>query len=256
MRALLDQIREYEQAAAAIEPDAGQRAELLEKVRTYTEAFLERIKTRPAFVHHADRGKGIYDSPIGEQGMDIEPLLRLYQSQVEEQGLSPASGRFLAYIPPCSMYYSALGDYIAAITNEYVGDYSNCPGAVLMENQLLDWMAGLVGYPDTAKGTLASGGSLAILTCIVTAREARELKAREYGKAVVYGTDILHHAMTKGLHIAGMGECVRRTVAMDESFRMCPKSLEKAIQADKEQGLRPWLVAASAGTTAASSGAL
>ncbi len=249
MSALIAQIRAYEQQAAIIEPDAEQRAVLLDKVTTYTEAFLERIKDRPAYVNTDERGRGIFASPIAEQGMAMDAVLALYQSQVEEQGLSPVSGRFLAYIPPCSMYYAALGDYIAAITNEYVGDYANCPGAVHLENQLLDWMAGLAGYPDNAKGTLASGGSLATLTCIVTAREAFRLKARDYEKAVVYMTGITHHAVIKGLHIAGMGECVQVNVPMDSAFRMCPDALAEMIDADRRRGLMPWMVVASAGTT-------
>lgn len=249
MSSIVEQIREYEQQAAIIEPDAAQRAVLLDKVNTYTESFLDRLKDRPAYINSEERGKGILASPIAEQGMDIDAILHLYQKQVEEQGLSPVSGKFFGYIPPCSMYYSALGDYMAAIANEYVGDYSNCPGAVHMENQLLDWMAGLVGYPDTALGTLASGGSVAILTCIVTAREAFKLKARDYENAVVYLTEITHHAMSKGLHIAGMRECVQRNVPMDEKFRMRPDALAEMIKADREQGLTPWMVVGSSGTT-------
>ena len=35
------------------------------------------------------------------------------------------------------------------------------------KDHILDWMAGVVGFPATADGNLASGGSIASLTAIV-----------------------------------------------------------------------------------------
>ena len=233
-----------------MEPDAARRRELLSAVNDYTENFLETLPDRPAYINNDEMGRGIYQSPISEQGMAVEEALRIYKENVDDQGLSPVSGKFFGYIPPCSMYYSALGDYMAAIMDEFTGDFSSCPGAVRMEYQLIKWMADLVGYsPDAAKGVLASGGSIATLTCIVTAREAHGLKAKDYEKAVVYYTRFTHHCIDKALHIAGMTDCVKREVATDAQFRLDPVALAEAIGNDRASGLDPWLVTGSAGTT-------
>ncbi|HEX2206491.1 MAG TPA: aminotransferase class V-fold PLP-dependent enzyme, partial [Longimicrobium sp.] len=109
--------------------------------------------------------------------------------------------------------------------------------------------ADLVGYPASAGGTIASGGSLATLTAITTAREAHGLRGADYSSAVVYLTTQAHHAVDKSLRIAGMGEAPIRYVEMDEGFRMRPGALAEAIAADRAAGLRPWLVAAAAGAT-------
>ena len=250
MEELIRQINEFAEQAGIIEPDADRRQELLGTVNDYTERFLETLPARPAFNFTEDMGAGLCDSPITEEGMDIGEILRIYKQNVDDQALCAVSGKFFGYISPCSMYYSALGDYMAAVMDEYAGEFASSPGAVRMEYQLLDWMAELVGYqPGAAKGVLASGGSIATLTCVVTAREAHGLTAGDYPRAVVYSTRFTHHCVAKSLHIAGLGGCVMREVATDAGFRMDPDALEEMIRSDRAAGLEPWLVVSSAGTT-------
>ena len=250
MQQLIRQINDFAEQAEIIEPDAARRRELLTAVNDYTERFLETLPDRPAFNFTEDMGAGLYDSPITEEGINIGEILRIYKENVDDQALCAVSGKFFGYISPCSMYYSALGDYMAAVMDEYAGEFASSPGAVRMEYQLLGWMADLVGYsPDAAKGVLASGGSIATLTCIVTAREAHELKAEDYSRSVVYSTRFTHHCVAKSLHIAGLGGCVMREVGTDADFAMDPDALAEMIRADRAAGLDPWLVVSSAGTT-------
>jgi glutamate/tyrosine decarboxylase-like PLP-dependent enzyme len=65
----------------------------------------------------------------------------------------------------------------------------------------------------------------------------------------VYLTEKAHHCIGKALHVAGLGEARRRIVAMDDSYRMDTQALEQMIGEDRKQGLTPWLIVASAGTT-------
>jgi glutamate/tyrosine decarboxylase-like PLP-dependent enzyme len=66
---------------------------------------------------------------------------------------------------------------------------------------------------------------------------------------VVYLTTQAHHCLEKALRLAGMGEARVRAVPTDERFRMRSDALDGMIAADRERGLRPWLVIAAAGTT-------
>jgi len=51
------------------------------------------------------------------------------------------------------------------------------------------------------------------------------------------------------LRIAGLKESVKRMIPLDGRHRMRPDALEKAVEGDAQAGLRPWLIAATAGTT-------
>ena len=247
--ALVARLEELERAARPLEPGASRRRALRDPVLASAERFLRRIRTLKAFDDDTAPAARLLDSPIGEEGLPIDRVIDLLEESVVAPGLNPASGGHLAYVPGGGIYHSALGDYLAAVTNKYAGIFFTGPGPVRMENQLVRWVADLVGYPATAGGNLASGGSIANLAAIATARDAHGLKGADYHRAVVYLTSQAHHCIEKALRIAGLGEAVVRSVALDEGHRMRPEALEEAIRRDRADGLRPWLVIAAAGTT-------
>ncbi|MBI2993063.1 MAG: aminotransferase class I/II-fold pyridoxal phosphate-dependent enzyme [Gammaproteobacteria bacterium] len=246
---LTDCIRDLERQAAVLEPGPGERRAELDAVNAYLEEFLSTLDSRPASMAARQQARGILDSPIAEQGMDMGSVLQLFRENVNDVGASHASGRFLGYIPLGGLYPGALGEFLAAVTNKYSGDFSCCPGAAHMEYQVLRWIADLLGYPKGAAGNLSSGGSIGILTATVTARDAHGLRAPDYERAVVYLTPHTHHAMYKALRIAGLGGCVQRRIAVDAAFRMDADALDAAVAKDKKDGLIPWLLVGSAGTT-------
>lgn len=242
-------IKQLEKLASALEPNAEERASLLEKVIQYTNVFLDNIEQMPTYVPTDDKGMGLDDSPISEESIDIDEALRLLKHNVDRPGLNIGSDGYLAFIPGSGLYTSALGDYVAAVTNRYAGIFFASPGAVRMERLLLAWIADFIGYPKSAAGDLTSGGSIANLVGIVTARDGHNLSAKDFTRSVVYLTTQTHHSVEKALRIAGLKECVKRTVPLDECYRMKPEALEDAILDDKKAGLNPWLIVATAGTT-------
>ena len=244
-----ERIRRLELEARPLDPGAEERILLRDKVVAYADGFLESLDAGPAFVVSKGEDSVLYDSPISEWPTDTDELLDLLDRGVNRSGVNVGSAGHLAYIPGSNLYASALADYLAAVTNRYSGLYFASPGAVRMERVLLRWMADLLGYPAASAGDLTSGGSIANLVGIVTAREAHGLKARDFDRAVVYLSEQTHHAIDKALRIAGLKESVKRFVLLDGRHRMQPEALAKAIEDDARAGLRPWLIAASAGTT-------
>jgi glutamate/tyrosine decarboxylase-like PLP-dependent enzyme len=245
----MDEITALERLARPLEPDALERDRLLRSIIDYTNHFLAAIPHMPTYVARPDNGRAIRDSPITEEGMDIAEALTLLHDNVDTLGVNLTSERYFGYIPGGGLFHAALGDYLAAITNRYAGLFFVSPGAVRIENVLLRWMADLFGYPPTAAGNLTSGGSLANLTAIITARDAFGISGELIPKSVVYLTEHTHHCIGKALHVAGLAGCITRQVRLDANYRMDPTDLERLIRADSDAGLRPWLVVASAGTT-------
>ncbi len=245
----LDRMEQLRKLALPLEPDAQQRLQWREHVIQYTDAFLRSLPDLPAVCPTVNEGVGILDSPISEAAMPIEQVLELLRNHVdpgENEGTTPG---YLAFIPSGGLYAAALGDYIAAVTNRFVGIPHCSPGAARIEPMLLRWMAAFIGYPDTAGGDFTSGGSMANLTAIVTARSAHQLKAADFPKAVAYLTDQTHYSVIKALRIAGMQECVVRRVPLDDHYRMQADALEAQIRTDRLAGLLPWIVVAAAGST-------
>ncbi len=244
-----DKIIQLETIAQKLEPHEELRSQWTHEVQQYAEHFLDTIRSRKTFIETEDKGSGLLDFPVQEEGRRIEELLDLIRENVDRPGLNPASGGHLAYIPGGGVYTSALGDFLAAVTNRYAGVYFASPGAVRMENLLLRWMCDLVGYPETSLGNLASGGSIANLTAIATARDALGIKAADIPQSPIYLTSQVHHSIQKAIRIAGLGEAPLRYISVDDRFRMDLVDLRRQIAADKAAGLIPFLLVASAGTT-------
>ncbi len=244
-----NKIKELEKLARPLELLPAERDRLFNKVKKYTDNFLNEIYECPAYVTTEDKGIGLYDSPISETPIDIDEALKLIEHNVDRPGLNPASGGHLGYIPGGGIPHSAYGDFLAAITNRYSGVFFAGPGAVRMENMLLDWMAEIIGYPKDSVGNLTSGGSVANLIGIVTARDAHNLKAKDLEKSVIYLSEQVHHSVDKAIRIGGLKECVIKYVPLDKKYHMQAEVLEQTILEDKQAGLNPWLAIASAGTT-------
>jgi glutamate/tyrosine decarboxylase-like PLP-dependent enzyme len=244
-----DKLLELEKAARVLEPDSAARASVRDPVIAYSENFLDHVEEIKAYTDSAEKGAGLLRSPISETGIGIREVLELLRDNVDTQGLNPASGGHLGYIPGGGIYYSALGDYLADVFNRYAGVFFAGPGAVRMENMLIRWMNGIVGYPQDSGGNLASGGSIANLIAIVTARDAQNIKAKDLERSVIYLSDQAHHSVDKAIRIAGLGECVIHRLPLDEKYRIIAAELEKQVAQDREDGLNPFLVIASAGTT-------
>jgi aromatic-L-amino-acid/L-tryptophan decarboxylase len=238
------ELERLQAASAPLEPDAPARAALADLALGHVQAILAEIEEGPANRPWDDVFAGPTGPEFAEQGRDPAEILAWLGRSVDRPGITTTSPRFMGYIPGGGLFHSALGDFLAAAANKYAGFASAAPGAVRMENAVCAWLAGLVGFPESAGGTLTSGGSMANLTAIVAAREARD----EAGGGAVYLTRFAHHCIDKALRIAGRAHSPRRLIATDERHRMRPDALAEALERDAAEGIRPWLVVASAGT--------
>ena len=227
-----------------LEPDSDARRSLGEQTLAHVLAFLDGVEDAPSLRPPEEAFGERLDPEFTEAGRDPAAVLDYVGACIERPGIATTSPRFMGYIPGGGLFHSALGDMLAAVSNKYSGFAPAAPGAVRIENACAQWLASVIGYPSDAAGTLTSGGSLANLTAIVAAREARDAD----GGGAVYVTRFAHHCVDKALHIAGRGRAPKRVIATDDAYRMSLEALEQALEEDRRNGIRPWLVVASAGT--------
>ncbi|MCB9281248.1 MAG: amino acid decarboxylase [Lewinellaceae bacterium] len=244
---MLDQLEELEAVARTLEPTADLRSEIQNQAFEYTGQFIESLAQRPGFIQ-ADC-PNLSALQVTEQGKPFEELLALLRDEVNNAGINPASGCHLGYIPGGGLWASSVGDMLAAATNRYAGIFYASPGAVLIENQMIRWLCSLVGYPSTAHGNLTSGGSIANLIAIQAARDAHGICSANVRQAAVYFTAQVHHCVHKALRITGLHEAIQRVIPMNDHYQMDTAALEVAMKKDREAGLTPFMVIASAGTT-------
>jgi len=253
MRALDHQLTRdldrLEQEARALEESPEQRREWTDAVVAFGHGVIDGLDARKAWDPSEGVGEALRALGVPEHPTALERVLDIVRDEVDGPGLQPASGGHLGYIPGGGIYPGALGDYIAAVTNRYAGVRYAGPGAVAVENLMLRWLRDTLGLPPTAHGTLTSGGSIATLVAFCAARDGAGVRARDVERCVVYTTSQAHHCVKKALVIAGLGEAVQHAIPLDDHYRMNVAALRARVRADRAEGLRPFLLVGTAGTT-------
>ncbi len=229
-----------------LDPDPAQLEALNSAVMEYVGRFYAGREHAPALAPRpADGLIEALHSPPSEHGVPIESLLATLDRAVDT-GFDTAAGSFLSYIPTGGVHAGAIGAFLGAVTNRYTAAAHASPGAVALEQGVIDWMISLFGMPDDATGVLLSGGSIANLTAVVAARTRL---GRVFDDGVVYMSEWAHHSVAKATHIAGITDERLRSIPTDDQLRIDPAALRRAISADRAAGLTPMMIVATAGVT-------
>ncbi|MDH3228077.1 MAG: aminotransferase class I/II-fold pyridoxal phosphate-dependent enzyme, partial [Thermoleophilia bacterium] len=184
---------------------------------------------------------------LPESGRPFPELLELLFERVAPKSLNTMSPGFMSYIPGGGLFHAAVADLMGNVINRYVTVWQAAPGLATLEANVIRWFGGMVGYPSEATGFLASGGSMANLSALVTARKDR--LPEDFLRGTIYMSDQTHHSITKAALIAGFPERSVRTVPVDSLYRIRIDALQESIRRDRAVGLQPFLIVGSAGTT-------
>ena len=232
-----------------LEPDATEMRRLVDAAMARIVEHLETLPSQPAQnVDGATEFARTLIEPLPAHGTDYDTLLaRLFDDYIP-RSFNAAGPGYLAYIPGGGIFHAAVADLIADAVNRYVGVCAAAPALVQLEANVVRWFCEIVGLGRGSGGILTSGGSLAILTAVVTARR-NKLRDDEILRGTLYCGDQIHHAFQKAAVLAGFPAENVRELPSDEKFRVDVAAMAEAIARDRDAGLHPFLVAGSAGTT-------
>jgi aromatic-L-amino-acid decarboxylase len=182
-----------------------------------------------------------------EDGQALDALLGpLFRDYIPRSFTAPGPG-YLAFIPAGGVFPAALADLISDGVNRYTGVCMAAPALVQLEANVLDWLRDWMQFPETARGLLTTGGSMANFNAIVCARE--RLLGPNLRDGVLYTSTQVHHSVMKSAKLAGILPDRVRETPVDAEFRLKMSDLEAAIARDRRTGLRPFIVVSNAGTT-------
>ena len=190
----------------------------------------------------------LVDEPLPRAGSGADSSLDFFFSRVAPGMSKLDHPRFHAFIPSASSFYAALGKLLDAGANPFVGSWLGGATVASLELTVLRWIAEAVGYDPRAAGIFTSGGSIANLCALASARAARPPSDSRAGH-VLYVSEQGHGSFEKAALILGYPASAVRRVPADDRFRMRVDALAATIERDRGNGLAPLLVCANAGTT-------
>jgi aromatic-L-amino-acid/L-tryptophan decarboxylase len=176
----------------------------------------------------------------------VEALDALFE-EILPRGQRATHPRFFARIGSPSNPVSPLADFAAAGVNAFAASWAGGSGPSAVELAVLDWIRAWMGLPDHAEGVLVSGGSVGNLTAMAAAAHHRVAGARS--RATAYTSEHAHASVARAWRILGFDPAHLRILVADAAGRLAAGAVHDAVDADRGQGLEPFCVVATAGTT-------
>lgn len=223
-------------------------------------AYLSTLRDRPAWREMPLSVREALVQPIPYTGVGAEAVYEEFVQNVLPYPDGNLHPRFFGWVKGNGTPLGMMADMLAAGLNPHMAGFNQAPA--LVEQQLIDWLATLLGMPG-GSGVLVTGGTMASTLALDVARFATARKVgidvREDGVQtwpdgaqhkpfVFYGSVETHGWARKAAEFMGIGNRAFRRVPVGADFAIDVSALREMVAADRAQGMIPFCVVGTAGT--------
>jgi glutamate/tyrosine decarboxylase-like PLP-dependent enzyme len=250
--------------------DAGASRESLERLgaKTWAAALdflfdhaMDRAMGAPSGYEAARRS--FYGAAAGPSGAPAEPtaseaILAEFRSRLAGGQMNSQHPRQFGYFTPPPLPISMMGELLAQMVNQGVDVWHAGPLAAFVEEEVVRWLCDLVGYGPESFGLMTSGGVMANFMGMTLARDihlGRILGAGRPPRGAmlegvrVYASDQTHFSIARSLDELGFPKETLSVIPSDSGFHLRGAPVAEAVARDRAAGLRPFAIAAVAGST-------
>jgi aromatic-L-amino-acid/L-tryptophan decarboxylase len=215
--------------------------------------YAANIRERPVWQPIPDDVRARFRAALPHQPSDLGEVYREFADFVVPYATGNVHPGFMGWVHGGGTAVGMLAEMLAAGLNANLGGRDHIP--IEVERQIVEWMRQLFGFPDGASGIFVTGTSMANLMAVLVARTAalgRSARQRGLGdegvRLVAYTSAAAHGCISKAMDIAGFGSDALRCIAVNRTHRIDVAALRARIAADRDAGLKPFLIVGSAGT--------
>lgn len=238
-----------------LDPDDWSEARAVaHEIVDFAVGHLSGVRGRPVWQEMPADIRAAFDQPLPQGPTPLIEVFRAVSDTLLRYPMGNIHPRFWGWYMGSGNFTGALGDFLAAIDGSNLAGGNTAAAAV--DRQVVNWLKSMMGFPDSASGTLTSGGSMANMVALTVARNAMAgVDVRLEGVTSLprplrfYASDQAHSCHQKAMETLGLGSRALRLVPSDGEFRMSIAALDVAIAEDRAAGWRPACVIATAGTT-------
>lgn len=230
-----------------------------EQVGREIEDFMSGIGTLPVStssspdaVRHDVESRFDFAAPIA-----LPDLTRQVADLMRRHAVHVTHPRYFGLFNPSVAEAAIVADTLVALYNPQLAAWSHAPAANEIERLTLRHLSRAIGFdPDTTFANFTTGGLEANLSAVVVALAHRFPNSGQRGVAgldappAIYVTSESHHSFVKICRIAGLGTDSIREVPTTATFIMDVQALREMMTQDAHAGRAPFLIVATAGSTA------
>ena len=212
------------------------------------------LRQKPVWQPMPDHVRESLSQPVPREGVGEERAYRDFQQNVLPYPNGSWHPRFWGWVQGTGVPYAMLADMLASGLNAHLAGFNHAPA--LVEEQVIAWLAELMGMPAGTSGLLCSGGTMASVLGLAVARHAKAgfdvrelgLHSKDQPRLIVYGSTETHGWAKKAMELLGLGRRNFRRIAVDDEYRIDIRRLEESIAWDRRAGHRPICILGTAGT--------
>lgn len=195
---------------------------------------------------------------LPEDGLGFDKALEIIKEKVLSNAVFPPSKTYMAHLHSPALSESVASELIIGSFNQSMDSWDQGPSATNVEIHVINTLCSLFGFKE-GDGAITSGGSQSNLTALFLARDAKlndlgfDAKHNALGeyseKLVCYTSEVSHFSFDKAAHLLGLGYNAVRHIKTDSRYRMDIADLKRKVEEDVKNGLIPFAVVATVGTT-------
>lgn len=186
--------------------------------------------------------------------LDTNPDLNTLFRAVFEDAIKLHNPNYMGHQVSVPSPLAAFGGLISDILNNGMAVYEMGAAANVLERKTIEIINEAIGYDQNSSGFLTSGGTLANLTALLT---ARRIKAEEDiwndgyqdSKYAVMVSEQAHYCIDRAVRIMGMGSKGIIKIPVNDSFQMRTDLLDYHYLKAKEEGIKIFAVIGSSCST-------
>jgi aromatic-L-amino-acid decarboxylase len=211
------------------------------------------IRERPVWQPIPDQVRARFRSDLPHRPSDLGEVYREFADFIVPYATGNVHPGFMGWVHGGGTAVGMLAEMLAAGLNANLGGRDHIP--IEVERQIVEWTRQMFRFPERASGIFVTGTSMANLMAVLVARTAalgRSVRQHGLGeegaRLTAYTSMAAHGCISKAMDIAGFGSDALRCIAVDRTHRIDVAALRERIAADRDAGLKPFLVVGSAGT--------
>ncbi len=215
--------------------------------------YLEGIRERPVWQPAPASVKAHFQEALPRGPRDLAEVHDDFLTRILPFSVGNCHPGFMGWVHGGGTPVGMLAEMLAGGLNANLGGRNQIP--VDVERQVAAWAKELFGFPATANGLFVTGTSMANFMALLVARNwALGPGVRESGvgtageRLVAYTSSSAHGCIAQAMDMAGLGTDRLRRIPVDDEYRMDLTVLRRTVEEDRNNGLQPFLIVATAGS--------
>ena len=215
--------------------------------------YIEHIRERPVWQPIPGEVRARFCDPVPHSPSALAAVHAEFLSGILPYSTGNTHPGFMGWVHGGGTPVGVLAEMLAAGLNANLGGRDHIP--IEVERQIVRWMQTIFGFPESATGLFVTGTSMANFIGVLIARDvAMGFEVRCAGVAAsaarltAYASAGAHTSVARAMDFCGIGSDALRLISARPGHGMDLAELEKAIEADRRAGFKPFLLVGTAGT--------